>query len=162
MFILIVVVIFVAVRPVNTRLDIPPRPTPEPATVGDFGKEGKRGIRITLAMLASDPVKFLEYDSERLGPIRFFAFKDGAGVGHTALDACVPCYRYGLGYAQRGDDIVCRKCGRAFALRSLEKNPDHCAPIQLNHRLEDGGLMIDVEELERVAGSQAGHPTTRD
>src|SRR5699024_4436879 len=75
---------------------------------------GPSAVKIPLAELEGGKAKFFNYKTADNKNIRFFAMRSSDGVYRAALDACDECWEAKKGYAQDGDDMVCRKCGRHF------------------------------------------------
>ena len=94
--------------------------------------------------------KWYEYD---LGgaKIRFFVVKSKDGSIKTAFDACDVCYRYGKGYRQEGDYMVCNNCGNRYPIAGLgteNKNPGGCWPGYLPNIIKEGNILIKKSDLE--------------
>jgi len=94
--------------------------------------------------------KWYEYD---LGgaKIRFFVVKAKDGSIKTAFDACDVCYRYGKGYRQEGDYMVCNNCGNRYPIAGLgteNKNPGGCWPGYLPNIIKEGNILIKKSDLE--------------
>lgn len=106
-------------------------------------------VSIPLSEVKSQ-AKWYEYD---LGEekIRFFVVKDSDGNIKTAFDACDVCYRYGKGYRQEGDYMVCNNCGRRYPIAGLgteNKNPGGCWPGYLPNTIKGDNILIKKSDLE--------------
>lgn len=84
--------------------------------------------------------------------VNYFVVKGKDGKIRTAFDACDVCGGY-KGYFQKGDDVVCNNCGRFFSIDEIgtKNRPGGCWPSFLNHRIEEGYVVIDKAELARGA-----------
>ncbi len=79
--------------------------------------------------------------------IRYFVIKSSDGVLRAAFDACDVCWPAGKGYAQDGDVMVCRNCGRRFPSVSVNEVKGGCNPAPLTRQLENGMLVIRVSDI---------------
>jgi uncharacterized membrane protein len=77
--------------------------------------------------------------------------KSADGVVRAAMDACTVCYRQRLGYHQAGDQMVCNKCGQAFASNRINEVTGGCNPIPLNREVAGGQVIIRAAALETAA-----------
>ena len=106
-------------------------------------------VNILLSDVTSN-AKWYEYD---LGgeKIRFFVVKASDGSIKTAFDACDVCYRYGKGYGQEGNYMVCNNCGNRYPIAGLgteNKNPGGCWPGYLPNIIKEGNILIKKSDLE--------------
>ncbi|MBI5522853.1 MAG: DUF2318 domain-containing protein [Desulfarculus sp.] len=60
--------------------------------------------------------------------VRYFLLKASGGGIRAAFDACDVCWRSGKGYAQEGDNMVCKNCGRRFASSQVGLKRGGCNP----------------------------------
>lgn len=111
-------------------------------------------VRIPLASLDDGRAKFFEYSAAH-GSVRFFAMRGSDGVYRAALDACEICYSGRKGYSQRGDQMVCRKCGQSFASALINEASGGCHPIGVPRSVEGGELVINATDLARVDAEHA-------
>ena len=79
--------------------------------------------------------------------ITYFVLKSSDGVLRAAFDACDVCWRAGKGYAQDGDDMVCRNCGRRFSSLQINTVQGGCNPAPLRRTVEEDRLIIKVEDI---------------
>lgn len=79
--------------------------------------------------------------------VKFFILKSSDGVIRAAFDACDVCWRAGLGYAQDGDVMVCRNCGRRFTSVRINEVKGGCNPAPLNRRIENGKVIITKADI---------------
>jgi uncharacterized membrane protein len=84
--------------------------------------------------------------------VRYFLLKSSDGVIRAAFDACDVCWRAGLGYAQEGDEMVCRNCGLRFPSVRINEVKGGCNPAPLQRREVDGRLVINIHDIEAGAG----------
>lgn len=109
---------------------------------------GPASVKISLADLDGGKARFFEYKTADNRSIRFFAMKSSDGVYRAALDACDVCYQAKKGYAQDGDDMICRKCGRNFHSAKINEVTGGCNPVGLTRTIADGQLVIAASDLE--------------
>lgn len=79
--------------------------------------------------------------------IRYFILKSADGVVRAAFDACDVCWPAGKGYAQEGDVMVCRNCGRRFASVRINEVKGGCNPAPLKRSIEGDRLVLRVEDI---------------
>ncbi|MGD9215945.1 MAG: DUF2318 domain-containing protein [Desulfobacteraceae bacterium] len=79
--------------------------------------------------------------------VRYFILKSSDGVIRAAFDACDVCWPAGKGYYQKGDEMVCRNCGRRFASVLVNEVQGGCNPAPLNRRVEGDQLILRVEDI---------------
>jgi uncharacterized membrane protein len=109
---------------------------------------GPSMVKIPLADLESGKAKFFDYKIASNKNIRLFAMKSSDGVYRAALDACDVCYEAKKGYAQEGDDMVCRKCGQHFPSAKVNEVTGGCNPVGITRTVADGHLVIAANDLE--------------
>ena len=75
--------------------------------------------------------------------VRFFAVKGSDGEIRTAFDACDVCGGK-KGYAQKGNDMVCRNCDRYFSIDSIgtANRGGGCWPSFLSHEISDNSSSL--------------------
>ncbi|MCU0562928.1 MAG: DUF2318 domain-containing protein [Desulfobacterales bacterium] len=84
--------------------------------------------------------------------IRYFAIKSADGVIRAAFDACDVCWRAGKGYAQDGAYLICRNCGMRFHSTQVNDVKGGCNPAPLERRVENGKLLIRVNDIAAGKG----------
>ncbi|HKZ77492.1 MAG TPA: DUF2318 domain-containing protein [Pyrinomonadaceae bacterium] len=109
---------------------------------------GMKEIRIPLSEVSSGQAKFLEAALPSNTTARFFVVKTSDGVYRAALDACEVCYGSHKGYYQDADQMVCRKCGRHFAVNTVNNGTSGCHPVGLSRSVEGEELVIPTVELQ--------------
>ena len=80
--------------------------------------------------------------------VKYFVLKSSDGVIRAAFDACDVCWPAGRGYAQAGDSMVCRNCGRQFASVLVNEVKGGCNPAPLTRTVTDGKVTIAMNDLE--------------
>lgn len=107
-------------------------------------------VRVPLKDLEGGRAVFFEPKLESGKPVRFFVVKAADNTYRAALDACEVCFHAKKGYEQKGSDMICRNCGRDFAIGDIgPHNEGGCHPIALQQRVEGDQLVIQTGELER-------------
>ncbi|MBW2624074.1 MAG: DUF2318 domain-containing protein [Deltaproteobacteria bacterium] len=91
--------------------------------------------------------KYYKYIDNRGMTIKFFVLKSSDGIIRAAFDACDVCWRAGKGYAQQGDAMVCRNCGRRFASVLVNEVKGGCNPAPLKRSIENGQVVIRVSDI---------------
>lgn len=109
-------------------------------------------VRIPLTNLAGGEAQFIDYTPEQGDPIRLFAILDN-GSYRAALDACQDCFYAKQGYFQRGNEMVCRKCGNSYPPVMIDKRPGGCHPVALPRKVEGDELVIAAADIEKAQAS---------
>ena len=91
---------------------------------------------------------FYSYTTQAGQAIRFFVMKSADGIVRAAMDACTVCYRQRLGYRQEGDQMVCNKCGQAFASNHINVITGGCNPIPLDREVSGGQVTVRAAALD--------------
>lgn len=107
---------------------------------------GSDAVRFPVAQFDDGKAQHFEYKHGKL-TIRYFVIKSSDGVLRAAFDACDVCWPAGKGYAQDGDVMVCRNCGRRFASVSVNEVKGGCNPAPLERKVENGMLVIRVSDI---------------
>ena len=79
--------------------------------------------------------------------IKYFILKSSDGVIRAAFDACDVCWREGKGYAQKGDFMICRNCGRRFASVRINDVQGGCNPAPLARSVRGDNVVIQVKDI---------------
>jgi uncharacterized membrane protein len=79
--------------------------------------------------------------------IRFFVLKSSDGIVRAAFDACDVCWPANKGYAQEGDAMVCRNCGRRFASVKINEVKGGCNPAPLKRAIVGDRLVVQVSDI---------------
>ena len=91
--------------------------------------------------------QFFTYKTGDGVTIRYFIIKSSDGVIRAAFDACDVCWQENKGYAQNGDFMVCKNCGRKFPSARVNEVQGGCNPAPLVRKMENGNLVIQVADL---------------
>lgn len=107
-------------------------------------------IRIPLSEISSS-IKKYSYNVDG-AKVNYFAVKGSDGQVRTAFDACDICGGY-KGYFQKGNKVVCNKCGNSFRIDDLgtKNTPGGCWPSFLSNSIEGNDILIKKSELEKGA-----------
>lgn len=79
--------------------------------------------------------------------IKFFVVKSRDGVIRAAFDACDVCFPAKKGYAQEGENMICRNCGRKFHTSRVNVVEGGCNPAPLKREKVGGDLIIKVADI---------------
>lgn len=105
-------------------------------------------VRIHLAGLEPQQVRFFRYLNYGNQEVRFFAGRDENGTVQVAFDANELCYKTKRGYQYQGDGwLVCRKCDKAFRLAEANAGGGGCNPVPLVHRLDGDTLVLQEGQI---------------
>ncbi|MBR1640174.1 MAG: DUF2318 domain-containing protein [Treponema sp.] len=114
----------------------------------DFQLEGKR-IYIPLEQVSDGHLHRFSWDNGRGKTVRFIIVqKKGTNFG-IGFDACEVCGN--VGYYERKNDIVCNRCDVVMNRNTIGLKGG-CNPIPLESSIEDGGIVIDTDDLDRESG----------
>jgi uncharacterized membrane protein len=104
------------------------------------------------ALFGDGKAKYYSYPAGDGITVKYFVLKSSDGVIRAAFDACDVCWRAGKGYAQEGDNMVCRNCGRRFPSVKVNEVKGGCNPAPLVRQLRDGRVIIRTTDI--LAGKQ--------
>lgn len=111
---------------------------------------GAGEVRVPLKELESGKAVFFEPELASGKPVRFFVVRAPDNTYRAALDACEVCFHAKKGYEQEGKDMICRNCGRSFAISDIgPHNEGGCNPVALTQKIEGDSLVIKTSELEK-------------
>lgn len=128
------------------------RPTPAADVKPAAAAEGDAEVRVPLKDLEGGKAVFFEPRLSGGKTARFFVVKAADNTYRAALDACEVCFHAKKGYEQKGSDMICRNCGRGFAIADIgPHNEDGCHPIAIKHAVEGDSLVVKTGELEKRA-----------
>ena len=104
-------------------------------------------VKMPLSKLSNE-VQFFEHEDNGV-KIKYFMVLGSDGKVRTAFDACDVCGG-SKGYEQKGNDIVCRNCGRVFDIDGLgTQNKGYgCWPSYLPHEIKGDELFIKIKDIE--------------
>ena len=125
-----------------------------------FYKPGKSSQGVALADQIVHPVNLFEdgrarhfqLDTKDGLSIKYFVLKSSDNVIRAAFDACDVCWSSGKGYAQDGDYMICRNCGKRFASVKVNEVKGGCNPAPLERQVVGDNLVIQVKDI--LKGSQ--------
>jgi len=123
---------------------------PSPAAQTQKGaQEGAQTstVAFPVADFTDGQAKYFQVDTGQGIKVKFFILKSSDGVIRAAFDACDVCWPAGRGYAQDGDEMVCRNCGRRFASIKINEIKGGCNPAPLERRIEGDQLLIEKEAI---------------
>ncbi|MBU1130810.1 DUF2318 domain-containing protein [Patescibacteria group bacterium] len=123
--------------------------------IGETGEQ----ISIINSQIALDSQVFNDglarfYNTELQGKtIYFFVIKDKDGIYRAAANACQVCFNSRTGFRQEGDYMVCNSCQNKYPLEKIATEKGGCNPAPINPNLEvkNGQIIINQQDLERVA-----------
>jgi uncharacterized membrane protein len=96
---------------------------------------------------ADGQAKFFKTDGGGGVTIRYYVVKAPDGSLKAALDACDACWHAGKGYEHAGADMLCRNCGRKFAIAKIGEVHGGCNPVALPSQLRNGNVVIQVKDI---------------
>jgi len=102
-------------------------------------------LEVPLASLPLGKARHFEYAMEQ-GPIRFFLVRTSESHVRAAIDECEICDER-LGYAQSGNRMICRDCGKGVPISHVGDNVGGCNPIHLHSTIQGEHVVIAIEPL---------------
>jgi uncharacterized membrane protein len=112
------------------------------------GREGATFLALGAAQFDDGKARQFAYRSPDGLNIRYFLIKSSDGVIRAAFDACDVCWPSNRGYAQDGDAMVCRNCGRRFPSTRINVEQGGCNPSPLKRTIEGGRVIIQTSDLK--------------
>ncbi|MBR0475236.1 MAG: DUF2318 domain-containing protein, partial [Treponema sp.] len=88
------------------------------------------------------------WTSEKGKKVRFIVVQKKGNNFGVGFDACEVCGN--VGYYERGDEVVCNRCDVVMNRNTIGLKGG-CNPIPLYSKIEDGGLKVYTEDLEKEA-----------
>jgi uncharacterized membrane protein len=115
--------------------------------------DGEAGLGVVPLSEIGESARWFSYNSSGGAEVRIFVVKDSGGGTRAAFDACDVCYGAGKGYAQRGDEMVCRNCAMRFPISGLGElnSGSGCWPSNLNYALRADMIEIQLADLDAKA-----------
>jgi uncharacterized membrane protein len=115
-----------------------------------IGKKCDEYFHIPLSEITTEMQKY-HYETGNT-VVKFFAILGSDGKIRTAFDACDVCGGY-KGYSQKGNDVICNKCGRFFSIDDIgtKNGPGGCWPSYLSYEIQGDEVLIKKSELEKGA-----------
>ena len=104
-------------------------------------------VAFPVALFDDGKAHYFEHAGDEATTIRYFILKSSDGVIRAAFDACDVCWPAGKGYAQEGDVMVCRNCGRRFASVRINEIKGGCNPAPLRRSIEGDRLVLRVTDI---------------
>lgn len=95
--------------------------------------------------------KYYQYQHGKI-LIKYFILKSQDGQIRAAFDACDVCWPEGKGYAQDGDEMICRNCGQRFPSNKINIVKGGCNPSPLNISVQNGKVIIKTADI--IQGSR--------
>lgn len=120
-------------------------PGTEGAATSVIAAAGK--VSIPLAELNDGQAHFYSYKGQG-GKIPFFVIKGKDGTLRAAFDACDVCYKAKKGYAQQGEEMICKNCNQTFPVAKIGTVSGGCNPAPIKMALSSTSLDIAVGDLE--------------
>jgi uncharacterized membrane protein len=91
--------------------------------------------------------RFYSYSADNGVTIKYFVLKSSDGVIRAAFDACDVCWREGKGYAQKGDFMICKNCGRRFSSVRVNEVQGGCNPAPLTRTIRGDNVVLQVKDI---------------
>ena len=114
----------------------------------EFQIEGNR-IFIPLEQVSDGHLHRFSWDNSRGKVVRFIIVqKQGTNFG-IGFDACEVCGN--VGYYERKNEVVCNRCDVVMNKNTIGLKGG-CNPIPLESEIQDGGIVIYTEDLDRESG----------
>jgi len=113
----------------------------------EFQIEGNE-IFIPLEQIADGHLHRFTWTSEKGKKVRFIVVQKKGNNFGVGFDACEVCGN--VGYYERGDEVVCNRCDVVMNRNTIGLKGG-CNPIPLYSKIEDGGLKVYTEDLEKEA-----------
>ncbi|HEV7504660.1 MAG TPA: Fe-S-containing protein [Thermoanaerobaculia bacterium] len=104
-------------------------------------------VRVDLAGLKPNDVRFYEFLNSSNQEIRFFVAKDGKGIVQVAFDADETCAKYKRGFRHEGEWVVCNKCDKAFRISETASGGEGCTPVPLRHQVQGSELLLAQNDV---------------
>jgi uncharacterized membrane protein len=104
-------------------------------------------MRIDLANLKPQEVRFYRFLNSGNQEVRFFVGRDGAGKVQVAFDANETCAKSKRGFRHEGEWMVCNKCDKAFRLLEINSGGEGCTPIPVHHQIAGSELVLAETDI---------------
>lgn len=125
------------------------RPLGKSAKTAALGKE----IVYPISLFDDSKARYYQIEIENGLTIKYFILKSSDGVIRAAFDACDVCWPEGKGYAQSGDYMICRNCGKRFASIKVNEVRGGCNPAPLSRKVVGDNLVIQVKDIVEQGSS---------
>ena len=113
------------------------------ASTADSGPE----VSYPVKTFQDGNARFYQYKTNDGITVKYFIIKSSDGVIRAAFDACDVCWPEGKGYAQKGDFLVCRNCGKKFASVRVNEVQGGCNPAPLRREVVGDRLVIKAQDI---------------
>lgn len=107
-------------------------------------------VRINLADLKPQDVRFFRFLNSSNQEVRFFVGRDNSGQVQVAFDANETCAKTKRGFRHEGEWMVCNKCDKAFRLAETNSHGEGCTPVPL--RFRESGQELVLAEADILQG----------
>lgn len=107
-------------------------------------------VVIDVSGLEANQVRFFRFLNSGNQEVKFLVGRDKTGTVQVAFDAAETDYKRKRGFRAQDDWLVNNKCETAVRLVEVNEGLGGCRPIPLQHRLEEGRLIL--EESDILAG----------
>lgn len=104
-------------------------------------------VSLPVSAFEDGKAHYYQHQTENGLTIRFFVLKSSDGIIRAAFDACDVCWPANKGYAQDGDVMVCRNCGRRFPSVKINEIKGGCNPAPLKRRVEGDYLIFEKTDI---------------
>lgn len=110
-------------------------------------------VAIPTAGFEVNKVKFFNVTLPDGTTVYFMVLKDAEGKFRVAANGNRQCAKYGKGYVQEDDKLVCTICEKSYSVEdfAIEKPDCNPFPINANEKVDGSNVVIGVSELETVA-----------
>jgi uncharacterized membrane protein len=119
------------------------------APQGEGASSANQGLEVAypVSTFQDGKARYYEYKAGDGITVKYFILKSSDGIIRAAFDACDVCWPEGKGYAQKGDFMVCRNCGRRFASIRVNEVQGGCNPAPLKREVAGDRLVIKVKDI---------------
>lgn len=114
-------------------------------------KEVNGVVTVPVAKVSDGSIHKFKFDNGGK-PVTFFLVKGSDGNLHAAFDACDVCFHEKKGYEQQGNAVLCRNCGKKFAVNMIgSANNGGCNPSHLDFSVRGGSVIVKAADLRAGA-----------
>ena len=104
-------------------------------------------VSVPIADVQDGHLHRYSYRTQNSTTVRFIIIRKGGNAYGVGLDACEICGP--TGYIEREDQVVCKLCDVVMNKATIGL-PGGCNPIPLEYKVENGGVRISEENLEKA------------
>lgn len=104
-------------------------------------------VSVPIADVEDGHLHRYSYRTQSSVTVRFIIIRKGGNAYGVGLDACEICGP--TGYIEREDQVVCKLCDVVMNKATIGL-PGGCNPIPLEYKVENGGVRISKENLEKA------------